>query len=216
MLPPALLNAADRLITTLMTLVDAVAPIAIAGSSIRNLPAHAAQTLALRLVSLITTLIRISTVGIRAPADPATPADIHPEPNAPRTQSGPAQGLPRRPGWLLAALPDIAPAIAADLRALLADPAIAALLGAAPTLHRTLRPLLRGLDLAASQPPPSPRTPPPRLPSAAPTPPPLCGDTPTPQAARRNPPSQPTRRTIYSLRCSNDYHAPAIKASAIP
>ena len=150
-----------------MTLADAISPIALTGST-PTFPDHTAQILLLRLIDFITTLTRISIVGIRSPADPATPDPIDPEPTAPRAQPGPALTLPRRPGWLLAALPDIAPAIAVDLAALLADPALTTLLAAAPTLHRPLRTLLRGLGL--TQPPPSaahPFTPLPRRATAS-------------------------------------------------
>ena len=116
-LPPAALHAADRLITALMTLVRAVADIAT--SSTPACPDHAAQTLFVRLSRLVTTLIRISAFGIRTRAEPkpTNPARAHPAPIARPTRPGPTQSLPRRPGWLLAALPDVAPAVATDLDA---------------------------------------------------------------------------------------------------
>ncbi len=165
MLPPAALHVADRLITTLMTLLRAVAPRALAPT----LPEAAKQTLFFRLSRLVTHLIHISNFGVRglATPKPATQApDRQPSPAPHRrpTRRMATAGLPRRPGWLLAALPEIAPSIAADLQALLADPAIATVLHTAPTLHRALRPLLRGLGLDAA--PPNPTAPPPPPPSA--------------------------------------------------
>ncbi len=197
MLPPAALDIADRLITALMTLVRAVAPVALARGT-PTFDEFAAHTLFLRLSGLITRLIRISNFGVPAraapaPTEPSAPG-APPLPPAPRDA---AMRLPSRPGWLLDALPEIAPAVAADLRALLDDPAIATLLGAAPTLHRSLRPLLRGLGLAAAPPnPPSqptpPSTPPPERESHAPPlntlPRPAEPDTPSLRRPAENPP----------------------------
>ena len=175
MLPRAARDAADRIITALMTLADALVASVTTRTTI--LPADAAQTLFHRVAALATTLIRISALGIPAKPKPKpkpdAPARTPPAPAAPGAtvarRAQPTPGLPRRPGWLLAALPDTAPAIAADLRALLDDPAIATLLAAAPSLHRPLRPLLRALGL--TPPAPSPDAPPPDAPQPAPVPP---------------------------------------------
>ena len=170
MLTSALINAADRLIATLMTLLRAVAP----NATIPAFPNNAAQNLFFRLTDIVTTLIRVSAFGIRAPAKRAvtqSPQSSPTDPAPPRPPRDPAQCLPRRPGWLLAALPDIAHAVAVELATLLADPALAALLAAAPTLHRSLRPLLRSLGLTEA--PPAPHASPPHAASAPITPIPL-------------------------------------------
>ncbi len=193
MLPPAALLAADRLATVLMTLVRAVAPIATTGST-PTLHQADAGSLFLRLSRLVIRLIRISNFGVPAPAkrEPAAPAPPHPAPAgvAPLRRPATTPSLPRRPGWLLAALPEIAPATAAELRALLADPAVASLLDATPALHRSLRPLLRSLGLAAAPPSPPPDLTPP---STRPEP----FTTPNRPARPRSPgtrPSLPSRR----------------------
>ena len=165
LLPSAALGIADRLIATLMTLIEAVSPAAITGST-PTFPAHAAQTLFFRLVRLVTSLIRVCALGI-PPDRPAATPKAGTCPAAQR--SSPAETLPRRPGWLLAALPDIAPAIAADLAALLADPALTPIFAAAPTLSRPLQPLLRSLGLTRQLPPPSPQPPPAHPAPAIPT-----------------------------------------------
>ena len=149
----------DRLAAAVMVIVDAVAPRAAASTP--TLPEAAAETLFFRLCRLVTTLIRISAFGLRTTPKPA-PKTRNP-PAARPTRTTPTPALPRRPGWLLAALPEIAPAVAADISALLDDPAIAALLERAPSLHRILRPLLRSLGLAQ----PRPKAPRPRSPTAA-------------------------------------------------
>ncbi len=174
MLPPAALDAADRLVTTLMTLVHAVAQIAKTGST-STFPELAAHTLFIRLARLVTHLIRISNFGVPAPSGTRarTPAPVAP-PLRPTSRAS-SLSLPRRPGWLLDALPDTAPAIAVDLGTLLADPAFATLLDTAPTLRRALNPLLRGLGLAAAPPNPPPSAHPAQRPAArtaAPSPPP--------------------------------------------
>ncbi len=167
MLPSAALDAADRLITTLMTLVHAVAHVAGTGST-PTFPELAAHALFFRLNSLVLRLIRISHFGVPASREPA------PEPQAPVApplrpgSPGFTLSLPRRPGWLLDALPDTAPAVALDLGTLLADPSFATLLDTAPTLRRALNPLLRGLGLGLAAAPPNP--PPNPTPPSAPSP----------------------------------------------
>jgi hypothetical protein len=147
-----------------MTLVEAVAP-SFTQPSTSTLPRAAAHMLLFRLTRLVTDLIHISNFGIRTlPKPKPTPqTPDHPTPPArpsqpPRPAATPS--LPRRRGWLLAALPEIAPPIAAEISTLLADPAIASLLDLAPSLRRNLRPLLRALGLDAPTPIPTPPRPP--------------------------------------------------------
>jgi hypothetical protein len=188
-LSPAARHVADRLASALMALLRAVAPSDTAAST-PTLPQAAAQTLFFRLAHLVTHLIRISNFGVRTPTNPkpATQAPDHPAPAAKPSQptrTVPAANLPRRPGWLLAALPEIAPSVAAEIGALLADPAIATLLDLAPSLHRILRPLLRGLGLNAAPPIPTP----PHPPSSSTKPPGATPPTPIPAPPRTsNPP----------------------------
>ena len=192
MIPFAARRALDRLVTAVMTLVRAVAP---TDASTRKpvLPEAAAHALFYRLCLLVPHLIRIGNFGLRASPKPAPKA---PNPPAPAPTVRPARpkgtnALPRRPGWLLAAIPDIAQPVAAEIAALLADPAIATLLDRAPSLNRTLRPLLRSLGLAA---PPTPApAPAPRTASPSPNP---------PAAPPPNPANPPARR-------------PAVIASAV-
>ncbi len=180
MLLPAALHVTDRLIATLMTLVRAVAAVAHA-SDTPTAPRCAAQDLFFRLSDLVTAVIRIGLVGFRARPASTTPA---PAPLRARAlRPNPAPRRPNRRGWLLAILPDIAPAIAADLRTLLADPACIAFLRDAPTVHRTLRPLLRALGLTPPRPDPS-RPDPPRSDSPRP-------DRPAPDPPQPSPPPRP-------------------------
>ena len=190
MLSSAALDVADRLIIAVMTFLDAAADSAAAGNT-PTLSQFAAQNLFVRLARLATRLILIANLGVRAPPqrNPAPPTQTAPEPLFPssRPAISSVTGLPRHPGWLLTALPELAPAIAADIAALLADPALATLLDRAPSLHRLLDPLLRSLGLAAPPPNPTPSpspTPPP--PSAGTTPQPAAPPNPTPP-----PPHQP-------------------------
>ncbi len=189
MIPFAARRALDRLVTAVMTLVRAVAPTdAPTGAQTRKpaLPEAAAHALFYRLCLLVPHLIRIGNFGLRASPKPAAKA---PNPPAPPPAARPARlkgtnALPRRPGWLLAAIPDIAQPVAAEIAALLADPAIATLLDRAPSLNRTLRPLLRSLGLAAP-PTPAPPAPAPRTASPSPNP---------PAAPPPNPANPPARR----------------------
>lgn len=61
----------------------------------------------------------------------------------------PYSGLPRQFGWLLQLVPVVAAGCASQLRHLLADPEMAALLTASPQVMRILRPLCRMLGLEA-------------------------------------------------------------------
>ncbi len=198
-LPPPALQIADRLITTLMILLRAVAPQA----PTPTLREAAKQTLFFRLTRLVTHLIRISNFGLPAPAKPK-PApqapDQAPSPRRP-TRPGATASLPRRPGWLLAALPEIAPSIAAGLQALLADPAIAPLLQTAPSLHQALRPLLRSLGLV-----PAPPTP------TAPSPPTAPATNPAAPPPRPSQPPPPAPASKFALLDSRPFHAPTKSA----
>ena len=160
MLPLPSLYASDRLSIVVMALLDAVGA-SITGLGLRRPDHDHAPALFFRLSAIIRAIIRLTLDGPRAKPKATTrkPAP-DPAPPAPRRPSGhvPTPRLP--PGWILDLLPDTAPAIAADLAALLADPACATLLALAPTLHRRLRPVLRALGLtplpAPSPPPPAP------------------------------------------------------------
>ena len=79
--------------------------------------------------------------------------------------------LPRRPGWLSRVVPPPLCPAASQLRHLLADPAMAALLAASPGLRRTIRPLCRMLALPPPPEPPRPEPPRPEPAAEPPTPP---------------------------------------------
>ena len=215
MLPPATLHLADRLITTLMTLVRALAPSATAPTT-TTLPIAAAQALFFRLNHLVIRLIRISSFGIRAPAnrEPETEAPdgvADPAARSPRSPRPRASRLPRRPGWLLAVLPDLAPAIATEIAALLADPAIATLLDRAPALHRTLSPLLRSLGLALDPTPPptpAPKSPTPPTATLPTTPPPRSSNPPLPTPSQTSPYQPHSPLAPILLRLRNDRKRP--------
>lgn len=64
----------------------------------------------------------------------------------------PALGLPRRFGWLISLVPYEAAGFASQLRHLLADPEMAALLAASPRMIRLLRPLCRMLGVELTVP----------------------------------------------------------------
>lgn len=160
MLFTAARHALDRLVSAMMTLVEAIAP---NGTLARPSPLTGAASQALfhRLVMLVPQLIRIQRFGLRASPAPNPQAPIPmPAPVARPSRTPRRKGvnsLPRRPGWLLAAIPEIADPVAAEIRALLADPALAALLDRARTLRRALRPLLRSLGLDAAAPATTPQ-----------------------------------------------------------
>jgi hypothetical protein len=115
--------------------------------------------------------VRILRLAARARAGKrSTPraAPLHPVARQPLLH--PPRRLPHRAGWLLGPVPD-ARALASQLRSLLAEPDMAALLEAAPGIERLLRPLCRMLGVARPKPPPratprsraAPRKPPPPL-----------------------------------------------------
>jgi hypothetical protein len=84
-----------------------------------------------------------------------------PRPSRPRRPQ-PLLQTPRGNAWLLRLVPETAP-VAAQLRHLLTDPEMTALLAAAPKLRRTLRPLCRMLgirQMPGIRPAPSPLVPP--------------------------------------------------------
>ncbi len=200
-LPPAALDAADRLITTLMSLV-AVAPVALARGTL-TFDEFAAHTLFLRLSRLITRLIRLSHFGVPTRKAPA-PAPASAANRPVRASGDPTPRLPSRPGWLLAALPDLAPpsppTCAPSSPTRPAPPSSTPL----PTLHRTLRPL-RSLGVEA---PPPPEASPPDAPSPGAPP----G---TPAPSHPAPPSPPITATA-SPRHRRENHAANAPASPRP
>jgi hypothetical protein len=120
------------------------------------------------------------------------------KPSAPRPGAGRPAGrantLPSRSLWLLRLVPEAA-AAAAQLRSLLAEPDMAALLAAAPgPAWRTIRPLcwMLGVEKPAilARPPPDPRPVPPR--PARPVP-------PRPAAARAPKPPPPPRSPFHRV-----------------
>ena len=155
-----------------------------------------------RLTARFDALVARLTAG--HPAAPARPR-IRPTSTAP-ARKAPAAGLrlPRSHTWLIRLLPGEAASYGCQLQALLADPAMAALLAAAPEAGRILRPLCRllaiapegslALPSAAGKPAPKPRP-------AKPAPPPESGPTlaqmwaaltnQTPAAAPDPPPRKP-------------------------
>lgn len=131
----------------------------------------AAIPLFVRLVALVERCIHLGTGCQPAPRRAKSANPARPKTARPSTRAS-AQRLPRlptRPGWLLKILPDDAPALAAQLAALLADPAAAELLAASPGLRRNLRPFLVMLALQSpaepsqTGPTSTKPTPPPRL-----------------------------------------------------
>jgi hypothetical protein len=210
MLPAATVHLIDRLVAALMSLVEAVAP-SLTPSIDPALPQAAAHSLLFRLTNLVVRLIGISNVGVRTPAkrEPESPSQPAPAANpGPPSQYGRAAPLPRRPGWLLAALPELAPPIAAEIGALLADPAIATLLDLDPSLRRTLRPLLRALGLSAPTPLP---TPPPSPPSSSTHP--DGAPPPTPTAPPPHQPPPPTPAPKLALPTPEPFHVPFVPIS---
>jgi hypothetical protein len=155
-----------------------------------------------RLTARFDALVARLTAG--HPAAPARqrtrPASVVPARKAP----APGLRLPRGQAWLIRLLPGEAASYGCQLQALLADPAMAALLAAAPEAGRILRPLCRllaiapegllALPSAAGKPAPKPRP-------AKPAPPPESGPTlaqmwaaltnQTPAAAPDPPPRKP-------------------------
>jgi hypothetical protein len=79
--------------------------------------------------------------GSGVPRNPRTPSGTAPKPRRP-----PQRLLPRKAGWLIPLVPEAA-AAGSQLRHLLADPEMAALIEAAPQMGRLLRPLCRSLGV---------------------------------------------------------------------
>ena len=125
-----------------------------------------------------------------------------PRPPRPRTRRAPADRppyvrLPRTPGWLLGVMgPAGVAAYGVDLRQLLEDPEMQALLAAAPQAARLLRPLLTALSIdplpEILRPPPKPTAPPAE--PAEPVP------AATGQAPPQHPPNQPAPRRSRRVR----------------
>jgi hypothetical protein len=65
-------------------------------------------------------------------------------------RGGGSSGLPRGFGWLLPLVPQEAACFAGQMRGVLAEPEMVALLAAAPQARRVLRPLCRMLGIEAS------------------------------------------------------------------
>jgi len=135
---------------------------------------HAVARLTARFDALVA---RLTAGHPAAPARQRTrPASTAPARKAPAA----ILRLPRSQAWLIRLLPGEAASYGCQLQALLADPAMAALLAAAPEAGRILRPLCRLLAIApegllalpstAGKPAPKPRpakpAPPPAPPSA--------------------------------------------------
>jgi hypothetical protein len=111
------------------------------------------------------------------------PARRKPRPG-PIPRRPPAQAaFPTPPAWLIVLIPETAVS-AVQLRALLAEPDVPALLQAAPQLRRALRPLCRMLDVTL------PRPPPPAPPASDPTPP---ASAKAPSHPTPRPPDPPSR-----------------------
>jgi hypothetical protein len=155
-----------------------------------------------RLTARFDALVARLTAG--HPAAPARPRTRSASTAPARTAPAAALRLPRSHTWLIRLLPGEAASYGCQLQALLADPAMAALLAAAPEAGRILRPLCRllaitpegplALPSAAGKPAPRPRP-------AKPAPPPESGPTlaqmwaaltnQTPAAAPDPPPRKP-------------------------
>lgn len=116
-------------------------------------------------------LVRRAATG-RRPARPGRPQGKRP--------------LPQGSAWLVRLVPQAA-AGASQLRYLLAEPEMAALIAAAPQARRLLRPLCRMLGVRLPPGPPAPGSAPP----AAPDPPAAAEPIGTPQPLRASPPLRP-------------------------
>lgn len=103
---------------------------------------------------------RIVRLAARAEAGtlPAVPRAPRAAPASP-TPRKPQRRLPCRAGWLIGPVPE-AGGYASQLRHLLAQPDMAALLEAAPGIERLLRPLCRMLGVERPPLPPRPTSPP--------------------------------------------------------
>ncbi|MDA8249534.1 MAG: hypothetical protein M0Z28_10170, partial [Rhodospirillales bacterium] len=128
-------------------------------------------------------------------------------PRARRRSPAERPALPRNFGWLVRQVPAAA-AGTCQLQALLADPAMEALIAAAPQIGRSLRPLCHMLGL---RPPPVLRIP-------APARPPAAGPAPLPAAARRRAPEGTARPADPPVPPSRSRPAPevAARAGALP
>jgi hypothetical protein len=155
-----------------------------------------------RLTARFDALVARLTAGHLPAGRPAAPG--RPRTRPARKAPAAALRLPRSHTWLIRLLPGEAASYGCQLQALLADPAMAALLAAAPEAGRILRPLCRllaiapegslALPSAAGKPAPKPRP-------AKPAPPPESGPTlaqmwaaltnQTPAAAPDPPPRKP-------------------------
>jgi hypothetical protein len=159
-LPAALAALNDRLAAILMALRPLIAqhflrhpwvPVAITAPLWNRLGRYAGRFSRL--------LAAFAAGRVRAPRARPTPAPDRPAADKPAGRA-PRLRLPRAHGWMLHALGHHAALHRAQLEALLAEPAMADLLAAAPAAGRILRPLCHMLGL------PPPCDPPPRPPRA--------------------------------------------------
>ena len=100
-------------------------------------------------LSRISTRFQALAARIRAGTLRKPPA-AHRRAAPPRPAAPPKLRLPRGFGWLLPLVPYEAAGFASQIRHLLTDPEIAALIAATPRMGQTLRPLFRMLGLEAS------------------------------------------------------------------
>ena len=192
---------------------------AVAAQAARNRPLEAVLRLIYTRLGHIAA--RFARLAARIPANAAPRPHVSRPATAPRAPRGaPAPNrwvhLPRRPAWLHRLVPPMLYPAASQLRYLLDDPAMAALLAASPGLRRTIRPLCRMLGLPqppAPQPPaphppgppPSEASPPPR---SAPPPAPVRAMPRTPPPAPREAPPPPPPPAANSLAHTPGPHAP--------
>ncbi len=139
------------------------------------------------LMLLWTRLLRLSGRFARLAARVAAGTASPRRPASPRRAAGrsrpPYRRLPRGFAWLPRQVPEAA-AYGSQLRHLLADPEMAALIAAAPQAGRLLRPLCRTLGI---RPPPGPLSPPAAPPAAARPAPRWSAPPPTPPHRARSP-----------------------------
>jgi len=115
-------------------------------------------------------------------------------PDAARPPRPPPQRLPARSAWLIRLVPEAA-CSASQLRHLLDDPEMAALIAATPQMGRLLRPLCRMLGV---DPPPGLRPPGRRAPPAAAPAAPSRPAAPKPAPPARSPPTRSRRPRRYA------------------
>jgi len=157
------LSAADRFACIVASLCRAIAARGAAPALAGPLAAllwGRLHRLAARFAAIVARVaVGAGPVVARARRRPAPrPAPVSPRPR-----------LPEGFGWLLRPVPEAA-AYASQLRHLLADPEVVALLTAAPQLARLLRPLCRSLGIRpmpALPPPVRPQRPPPPAPASS-------------------------------------------------